>query len=90
MTSTERQDIKTAVTFSFSEKAPFASSYDPTITLGVVRKAAMDYFGAEEDPAHVFYLSHDRQRQDDGRTVGQVAGHAEAVTFRLVKELVQG
>ncbi len=90
MTGTERHDIRATVDFSFSEKAPFEAGYEPTTTLSVVRKAAMEYFGAEEDPTHVFYLSHDRKREDDSRTVGEVAGHAEAVKFRLVKELIQG
>lgn len=90
MDNSETGRIRTKVTFSFSEKSPFEAQEDPTTTLGAIRKAAMAYFEVAEDPSHVFYLSHDGQRQDDSRTLGDVAGHAEAVTFRLVKELVQG
>ncbi len=82
--------IKTTVTFSFSEKEPFHHDYPPDTTVGVVKAAAMDHFGVHPDPAHVFYLTHDRARQDDGVTLASVAGHAAALTFRLVKEIPQG
>lgn len=86
----DRREIEVTVTFSFSEKDPFRGLDDPVATVGMVRAEAMTHFGVEEDPGHLFYLSHDRQRQDDSRTLGEVAGHAHAVTFRLVKELIQG
>ncbi|MDQ6613305.1 MAG: hypothetical protein M3083_00680 [Actinomycetota bacterium] len=85
-----KHGIRVTVTFSFSEKGPYQGRDGRSTILGVVRKAAMEHFEADEDPTHVFYLSHDRMRQEDSRTLGDVAGCEDAVTFRLVKELIQG
>jgi hypothetical protein len=82
--------VKTTVTFSFSEKKPFRHDFSPETTVGEVKTAAMAYFGVQPDPVYVFYLSHDRVRQDDAATLAAVAKKAKAVTFRLVREIPQG
>ena len=38
----------------------------------------------------LFNLTAHGSKQDTSTTVGQVAGEAEAVSFRLVKEITQG
>ena len=86
----QRTTIETTVSFSFSEKAPFHHDYPPQTTVGVVKAAAMAYFEVQPDPAHVFYLTHDRVRQDDGITLATVAPEAKAVAFRLVREIPEG
>jgi hypothetical protein len=82
--------VKTTVRFSFSEKEPFHHDYPAETTVGEVKAAAMTYFGVQPDPVHVFYLTHDRVRQDDNATLASVARNARAVTFRLVREIPQG
>lgn len=87
----DHDDIKVNVTFSMSEiEQPFHSNYDPTTTLGVIRKAAMGYFEADEDPNHVYYLTYERERRGDDVTVGSLAGKARAIKLRLIKEITQG
>jgi hypothetical protein len=85
-----RTKIKVTVTFSFSTKPPFHDEFESSDTLLHVRQAAMGYFEVNEDPASVYYLSFRRQRQDDGVVLGELAGSAHAVEFRLIKELIQG
>lgn len=82
--------IGTTVMFAFSTKPPFKADYNPTDTVGTVRGDAMRYFAVDEDPAHVCYLSFERVRQDDTTTLGDLDEHRQHLTFRLVKELVQG
>lgn len=87
----DHDDIKVTVTFSMSEiEQPFQSTYDPATSLGVIRKAAMGYFEADEDPNHVYYLTYERERRSDDVTVGSLAGKARAIKLRLIKEITQG
>lgn len=50
----------------------------------------MSFFGVAEDGQHAYYLTHAGSQVTDDVTVGEVAGHAKAVKFTLVKELIQG
>lgn len=81
--------IKVTVTFPLGE-GPYHDDVPPDTTVGDVRSAAMRGFGVTEDPALVFYLIHAGDRIDDGRTIGDVAGHAAAVKFTLAREIIQG
>ncbi len=82
--------IKVTVTFSIGKKPPFHELYPGTATVGTVLAAARTYFEAKDEPNVVWYLSAHDERQDDGKTLSQVAGNAEAIAFRLVKEITQG
>lgn len=82
--------IKVTVTFPIAQGGPFHEDVPPTETVANVRTAAMAGFGVAEDAEHHYYLTHSGSQVDDSTTVGSVAGHAHAVTFTLVKELVQG
>jgi hypothetical protein len=55
-----------------------------------VRTAAMQHFGAVEDPQYSYYLTHKGARQDDAATLSSIAEHAHGLKFTLVKELIQG
>ena len=81
--------IKVTVTFPLAHE-PFHAEETSEKSIGAVRKDAMKFFGVSEDPGSVYYLSHDGVREPDDRTVGDIAGHAHAVKFTLVKELIQG
>jgi hypothetical protein len=85
-----RTTVKATVRFAFSEKEPFRHDYPPETILGEVKAAAMTHFGVQPDPAHEFYLTHERVRQDDDATLASVARNAKAVSFRLVREIPQG
>jgi hypothetical protein len=82
--------IEAVVTFAFSEKEPYHHDYPPETNVGIVKAAAMNYFEVQPDPAHEFFLTHDRVRKNDSATLASVAGEAEAVAFRLVKEIPEG
>jgi hypothetical protein len=58
--------------------------------VGSVLARAKQHFGAVDEPNVVWYLTAHGQKQDPARTVGDVAGPADAVSFRLVKEITQG
>ena len=83
-------DVKVTVSFSMSEAEPFVDKFDPSITVGAIRKAAMVQFAADEDPNHVYYLSFERERRDDSITIGSLAEHRRAIKLRLIKEITQG
>jgi hypothetical protein len=85
----QQHDIQVTVTFPLAGQ-PFHDGFSPTTTVGQVRSAAMTTFGATEDPASVFYLTHNGERLGDERTLADVADHANGLNFRLVKDLVQG
>lgn len=69
---------------------PYRDAVAPDTTVGTVRAAAMASFGISDDPQFEYYLTHGGERQSDDNAVGQVAGHAHAVKFNLVKRIIQG
>src|SRR4051794_39915785 len=85
------EDIHVAVTFPASKHGTFTDEVPPGTTVGTVRGAAMVHFEvADDDPQYEYYLTSDRQRREDTATVGELAGKAQAIKFRLVKDLRQG
>jgi hypothetical protein len=84
-----KDTVKTVVTFPLGHQ-PFQEEYESTAAVGTVRTDAMTHFGVSEDPALRFYLVHDGAEVPNTTTLGEVAGHAKAVKFTLVKEIVNG
>lgn len=82
--------VKVTVTFPISPRGPFHSEEPDDPTIAAVRQAAMSFFGVAEDGQHAYYLTHAGSQVTDDVTVGEVASHAKAVKFTLVKELIQG
>lgn len=68
----------------------FNEQVAPDTTVGRVRGDAMAHFGVADDPQYTYYLTHDADRLDDARTIGEIAGHARSLKVTLVKELLQG
>jgi hypothetical protein len=89
MEVSKTEQIQVTVTFPLAE-SPFHGHYEGTATLGEVRAAAMQQFGAVEDPQYSYYLTHKGERLDDPVTLGSIAEHAHGLKFTLVKELIQG
>jgi hypothetical protein len=85
-----RTDIQVKVTFPITKKGPFQERVAPETTVGTVRQAAMQHFGAQDDSQFTYVLAHDGVEQDNNRTIEEVAGTAEAVKFTLVKKITQG
>lgn len=89
MEASRTEQIQVTVTFPLGEK-PFHGKYDASTTVGQVRTAAMEEFGAVEDPQYSYYLTFKGERQDDAVSLGSIADHAHGLKFTLVKELIQG
>jgi hypothetical protein len=85
-----RTKIGVKVTFPISKKGPYQAEVSPDTTVGTVREAAMEHFLVEDDSQFVYVLAHDGKEQDNGITIGAIAGNAEAVKFTLVKKITQG
>ena len=84
-------EIKVAVTFPLGKEGPYQKELPGTTTVGTVLEAAMKHFEAKPEPNIVYYLTAKGERQDDAKTIAQVAGgDEEEVSFRLVKEITQG
>lgn len=81
--------IQVTVTFPLG-KTPFHADATATQTIGELRSAAMNHFGVSPDSQTQYYLTHNGQRLDDTKTVGDVAGPAHGLKLTLVKELIQG
>lgn len=81
--------IQATVTFPLGRE-PFRADYPPETRTEMVRAAAMSYFEVVDDPALRFYLTHDGREMTGTDTVADVAGHAHAVKFTLVREIVNG
>lgn len=81
--------IKVTVAFPLGH-GPFHGRFASNASVGDVRAAAMTHFGAVEDPALRFYLTHDGDEVSDSTTVGEVAGNANAIRFILAREVVNG
>ena len=70
---------------------PFKTEVPPATTVGKIKAEAMKAFGLVEDAAKVYRLFHEKEEIADlNRTVGEFAGHAKAVSFKLEEILVQG
>jgi len=85
-----RTDIAVRVTFPISKKGPYAAEVASDTTVGTVRAAAMAHFEVQDDSQFTYVLTHDGKEQDDTTSVGDIAGHAHAVKFTLVKKITQG
>lgn len=85
----QKSTIKVTVTFPLAD-GPYHADVAPSDTVGAVRTAAMEQFGAVEDPQFAYYLTHKGTRLSDEQTIGEVADHAHALKLTLVKELIQG
>jgi hypothetical protein len=82
--------IKVVVTFPVSKKGPFSEEVAPETAVGTVRTAAMNWFGLTDDAQFTYALTHGGLDQANETTVGDIAGKAHAVEFRLVKKITQG
>lgn len=82
--------IKVTATFSLGKKEAFHHSYQEATTVGTVLTAVRTHFEAKDEPNVVWYLSAHDERQDDAKTLKQVAGDEDEIAFRLVKEITQG
>ena len=88
---TAHTTVKVTVTFPLGKEGnPLKEDVASSTTVGEVLTQAKAHFGAVDEPNVVWYLTAHGTKQDAGTTVGQVAGEAEAVSFRLVKEITQG
>jgi hypothetical protein len=86
----KRHAINVHVVFPLSPGKPFNERTAADATVGGVRGDAMARFGVTDDPQYTYYLTHDGDRLDNERTVGDIAGHAHSLKVTLVKELLQG
>jgi len=82
-------DLKVVVTFPLGH-GPYQATQPADTLVGEVRHAAMNHFGAVEDPNLLFYLTHAGDKISDEATIGSVAGEGAAVKFTLVREIVNG
>ncbi len=82
--------IEVTVTFPLGKEEPLHEDVAPTTTVGEVLTQAKLHFGAVDEQNVTWYLTARGEKQDVNRNVGQVAGEAKAVSFRLVKEITQG
>jgi len=88
---TTQTTIKVTVTFPLGKEGdPLKEDVTSSTVVGEVLTQAKAHFGAVDEPNVVWYLTVHGAKQDAGTTIGQVAGEAEAVSFRLVKEITQG
>ncbi|MDP9226032.1 MAG: hypothetical protein M3P18_19775 [Actinomycetota bacterium] len=86
----DRTEIHVTVSFPITKKGPFQEKVSPETTVGTVRDAAMQHFEVQDDSQFTYVLAHDGKEQDNNTTIGDIAGHAEAVKFTLVKKITQG
>lgn len=84
------ETIKVTVTFPIGPGGPYRDDLADETTVGTLRAAAMNHFGATEDPGLRFYLIHDGLEIADTSTIGDVAGRARAVKFTLARDVIQG
>lgn len=82
--------LKVTVSFPLSAGGPYQADLPPATTVGYVLREAMLHFQVSDEPNVTYYLTAHGERWDPATTIGQVAGHAAAVAFRLIKEITQG
>ena len=83
-------EVAVRVTFPITKRGPYAAEVAPATTVGTVRDAAMGHFEVQDDSQFNYVLAHDGKEQDNATTITELAGHAHAVTFTLVKKITQG
>jgi hypothetical protein len=81
--------IKVTVTFAVADQ-PYHREYIGTAPISTVLADAMAAFAVASDGTTRYYLMHDGDEVPGDKTVGEVAGHAHAVHFKLRTELIQG
>jgi hypothetical protein len=83
--------VKVTVKFPASKHQAYHERFGPAVTIGTVRARAMQHFQvANDDPQYEYYLTADRQRQDDNARLEDLVGDDRTAAFRLVKDLRQG
>ncbi len=82
--------IKVQVTFPVSKKGPYRAEDPPDTTVGSTRTAAMSWFEVSDGAQFVYVLTHGGQDVSNEKTIGEIAGPARALEFKLVKKLTQG
>jgi hypothetical protein len=87
---TKTDTTKVTIGFPIAPGGPYKEDAEDNETVGDARAKAMTEFGATADQQYRYYLTHDGSEVVDSATIASVAGHAHAVSFTLVKELVQG
>lgn len=88
---TTHTTIRVTVTFPLGREGdPLRDEMAATTTVGELLTEAKRHFGAVDEPNVIWYLTAHGEKQDAATTIGQVAGEADAVSFRLVKEITQG
>ncbi len=89
-TNADPDTIKATVVFPISSEPPFHADEQRSTPVSDLLQAAMQHFHVAADAEHTYYFTHKGMRIADGTPVGDVAEHANAVQFTLVKELIQG
>ena len=90
-TSEKTKTRQVTVEFPLSKRGPYHGRHDEDETIGVIRAAAMEHFGAVEDPSSKYYLTgHDGEPIADETPLGDGTDKPGAVKLTLVKELIQG
>lgn len=87
---TEAHEIEVTCTFALSTKPTYRARDRRETTVGTVLELVMGYFEVHPEPNVEFYLVAHDERQPDSQTLGEVAGDADRVEFRLRKETTQG
>lgn len=78
-------EIRVTVKFPITKKGPFEERVARGATVGSVRTAAMNHFGLQDDSQFIYVLAYDGVEDGNDRTVGEVAGSADAAKFTLVR-----
>jgi len=82
--------VRVTVTFPLASKPPFHKDDPPDTTAAAVLVAAMAHFEVSDDETTTYYLTHDHQKVDPNKTIGELAGDKHAVKLTLAKEITQG
>jgi hypothetical protein len=90
-----RSQLHVTVTYP-SAVRPFQGEFDPATTVGALKMRVLDAFGLTEgtmpDGTTVTYtLYHQKTPLETlGQTLGEIAGHAQALELKLAQEITQG
>ena len=91
MTTQAPTSIKATVSFPVTKKPPFSRDYTPDTTEGAILADAKDYYAVQDDAQFTYVFTHHGARvENPNETLGDIAEHAHAVEFRLVKVITQG
>lgn len=82
--------VRVTVTFPLANKPPFHKDDPPDTTVAAVLAGAMAHFEVTDDETTTYYLTHDHEKADPTKTVGELAGDKHEVKFTLAKEITQG